>query len=288
MRLPTVFDQTDQGRHRDSAEIDASRAGLPRGLLSRPSIRHAGATIAARIKSLGCQLVDLVYPPSCLACRSAIAEHGGLCPNCWRDLRLIERPFCERLGTPFPLDLGVGTLLSPEAIANPPVYGRCRAVAQFEGPARRLVHRFKYGDRLELAGAMGRWMARSGEELLVDADVLVPVPLHRTRLVARRFNQSALLARSISALAGVPVDVDVLRRVKATAPQVGLTRTRRSLNLQGAFKVSGDVPLEGRAVVLVDDVLTSGATANAAARALLRGGARRVDVLVFALVSTGS
>ncbi len=135
---------------------------------------------------------------------------------------------------------------------------------------------------------MGRWMARSGEELLVDADVLVPVPLHRTRLVARRFNQSALLARSISALAGVPVDVDVLRRVKATAPQVGLTRTRRSLNLQGAFKVSGDVPLEGRAVVLVDDVLTSGATANAAARALLRGGARRVDVLVFALVSTGS
>ncbi len=243
----------------------------------------------AGLKGLGQGAVDLVFPPSCLACRKALGEPGGLCPTCWRGLRLIERPFCERLGTPFSLDLGVGPLLSPEAIAHPPVYGRARAVAHFEGAGRRLVHRLKYGDRLDLARSMGAWMARAGDDLLVDADILVPVPLHRTRLVARRFNQSVLLARAVSARCGVPVDVEALRRVKATPPQVGLTRTQRGFNVQGAFRVMPDaaIAVEGRAIVLVDDVMTSGATVNAAARALLRGGARRVDVLVFARVVTG-
>lgn len=201
---------------------------------------------------------------------------------------LIERPFCDRLGTPFEAEHGTDSLLSPAAIANPPVYSRARAVAHFDGPARRLVHRLKYGDRLELARAMGTWMARAGDELLTEADILVPVPLHRARLTARRFNQSVLLAQAISACCGVPIDVDVLRRVKASQPQVGLTRTQRGLNVQGAFEVAPDRdPVEGRAAVLVDDVMTSGATVNAAARALLRAGARRVDVLVFAQVVTG-
>lgn len=234
--------------------------------------------------------MDLVFPPSCLACRKAIAETDALCPACWSGMRFIERPFCERLGTPFPLDLGSEGLVSPEAVANPPVYARARAVAHFDdGPARRLVHRLKYGDRLELAKTMGAWMARAGDELLSEADVLVPVPLHRLRLIRRRFNQSALLASAISARCGVPVDVDALARLKPTPPQVGLTRSQRALNVQGAFGVEPErrLAVEGRAVVLVDDVLTSGATINAASRALLRGGARRVDVLVFARVVTG-
>ena len=203
-------------------------------------------------------------------------------------MRFIERPFCERLGTPFSSDLGDG-LISPEAIAAPPVYTRARAVARYdEGPARRLVQRLKYGDRLELAAAMGGWMARAGDELLVDADVIVPVPLHPLRLAWRRFNQSVLLADAISRRCGVPVDVDALARVKRSPPQVGMTKSQRSLNVQGAFRVVPEraIGIAGRAVVLVDDVLTSGATANAASRALLRGGARRVDVLVFARVTS--
>ena len=235
-------------------------------------------------------LVDVVFPPTCLACRKAVAGHDALCSACWAGMRLIERPFCERLGTPFAADLGDG-LVSPEAIADPPVYARARAVARYDdGPARRLVQRLKYGDRLELATAMGLWMARAGDELLVDADVLVPVPLHPLRLALRRFNQSALLARAISRGCGVPVDLDALARVKPTPPQVGLTRSQRALNVQGAFRVVEEraIGVLGRSVVLVDDVLTSGATINAASRALLRAGARRVDVLVFARVVTGT
>lgn len=273
----------------DEADCDVDRKRL---MSARVPSLGAGALrrVAALSRDLGGRAVDLVFPPSCLACRKATAEANGLCPACWRGLALIERPYCERLGTPFATDLGSDGLLSPEAIANPPVYSRARAVAHFDGPARRLVHRLKYGDRLELAQAMGAWMARAGGELLVEADALVPVPLHPRRLVARRFNQSVLLARAISARCGVPVEVGALDRVKATSPQVGLTRSQRGLNVQGAFKVAADdaLAVEGRALVLVDDVMTSGATVNAAARALLRGGARRVDVLVFARVVTGA
>jgi Predicted amidophosphoribosyltransferases len=240
----------------------------------RPGVvASIAATVRATTLRAGRSLADVVFPPACLACRKAVGHEAGLCAACWSGLRLIERPFCERLGTPFDHDLGVGTLLSPQAIAEPPVYGRARAVAQFDGPARRLVHRLKYGDRLELADAMGAWMARAGSDLLVEADLLVPIPLHRLRLAERRFNQSALLARAISRRCGVPLDLDALGRRKATPPQVGLTRSQRGLNVQGAFAVEAHKApsVEDRAIVLVDDVLTSGATANAAARALLRG-----------------
>jgi ComF family protein len=148
------------------------------------------------------------------------------------------------------------------------------------------VHSLKYGDRLDIAGTAGRWMARAGHELLKDADALVPVPLHWRRLWARRFNQSALLARAVAAASGIPVTYDALSRVKPTAQQVGLTRKERAGNVQGAFRVlpEGKAEVAGRRLILIDDVLTSGATADACARALLRAGAGNVDVLVFARV----
>ena len=241
------------------------------------------------LQPFGRIVLDVIYPPSCLACRAAIAQSDQLCPSCWTRMRFIERPYCERLGTPFAQDLGAG-IVSPQALADPPVYGRARAVAHFEdGPARHLVHRLKYGDRIELAKPMGRWMARAGAEVLVGADVLVPVPLHPKKLGARRFNQAMVLAQSISRQCGVPVSPTALSRVKVTQPQVGLSRAQRASNVQGAFRVLADAAFEvaGRRVVLVDDVLTSGATLNAAARALFRAGATSVDVLVFARVVTG-
>jgi ComF family protein len=172
-----------------------------------------------------------------------------------------------------------------EAIADPPAYGRARAVVRYDDIARDLIHRLKYGDRLDLAAAMGQWMARAGRELLDDADALVPVPLHWRRLWGRRFNQAAVLAKA-AAGSGIPVLTTALGRMRATPQQVGLSRSARAVNVQGAFVVTKDgrATICGKRLVLVDDVLTSGATVDACARALLRAGARNVDVLVFARV----
>jgi ComF family protein len=160
---------------------------------------------------------------------------------------------------------------------------------RYDDISSKLVHALKYGDRLDLAPTMGRWMANAGRELLADADAIVPVPLHWRRQWMRRFNQSALLAEIIAKASGPVVTHGALKRVKATPQQVGLGKSERAENVQGAFRVpaEGKAEVAGRKLVLIDDVLTSGATAEGCARALLRGGAASVDVLVFARVVAG-
>lgn len=227
---------------------------------------------------------DLLFPPGCPGCGRTAAAHGALCQACWKDVSFIERPYCEVLGRPFAHDLGAG-FLSAEAIANPPEFRRLRSVCLFDGTGRKLVHALKYRDHTELAPMMARWMARAGSELLADCDVIVPVPLHRWRLVSRRFNQAADLARALGRETGKPMLPDVLRRRRRTAQQVGLDRAARHANLKGAFEVTGPSKAEllGKRVLLVDDVYTTGATVSAATRVLKRAGAKQVDVLTFAM-----
>ncbi len=229
--------------------------------------------------------LDVALPPLCPACREPVGEVRGLCAACWSKLSFIAPPYCERLGIPFASDPGPG-ILSMQAIADPPAYRRARAAVRYDEIARVLVHSLKYGDRLDLAPTLGGWMARAGRTLLGEADALVPVPLHWRRLWARRFNQSSALATVISQLSGVPIAHAALRRVKSTVQQVGLTASERAINVQGAFRVPESARAEvfGRRLIVVDDVLTSGATIDACARALLRAGATQVDVLVFARV----
>jgi len=231
--------------------------------------------------------LDVALPTLCVACREPV-DGDGVCAECWAKLSFIAPPFCPRLGIPFVYDPGPD-MLSMEAISNPPAYARARAAVRYDDVARTLVHALKYQDRADLAPAMGRWMARAGRELLDDADVLVPVPLHWRRAWRRRYNQSGALARVIERQSGVKVAPEALRRIRPTEQQIGLSRPQRASNVQGAFKVAPDrqALVAGRRVVLIDDVLTSGATADACARALLRAKAASVDVLVFARVVDG-
>jgi ComF family protein len=228
--------------------------------------------------------LNIALPPLCPACRQLVGQNG-LCASCWSKLSFIAPPYCERLGIPFPYDPGPNAI-SMQAIAHPPAYHRARAAVRYDDIARTLVHALKYGDRLELAPIMGHWIARTGKELLPEADAIVPVPLHWRRLWMRRFNQSTLLAKAVSHISGIPLAETALRRVKATAQQVGLSKTERARNVQGAFGVppASKAAVAGRRLILVDDVLTSGATIDACSRALLRAGAANVDVLVFARV----
>src|SRR5579862_2632852 len=254
---------------------------LSAGIAVPGQIKRAADALRAMARAT----LDLALPPLCPACREPV-EGRGLCPACWSKLSFITRPYCERLGIPFIYDPGPG-ILSMEAIADPPAYNRARAAVRFDEISRALVHALKYGDRLDLAPMMGRWIGHAGGELLAQADALVPVPLHWRRLWARRFNQSAMLAAAVSAASGVPVAGAALKRVKATAQQVGLSRLERAANIQGAFRVPNESKpaIIGRRLVLIDDVLTSGATVEGCARALLRAGAANVDVLVFARVA---
>ncbi len=255
----------------ETAEISAS-------LRSALKVCRWAASHAAKLA------LDIALPTLCISCREPV-DGEGVCAECWSRLSFIAPPYCPRLGIPFVYDPGPD-MLSMEAIANPPAYARARAAVRYDDVARTLVHALKYQDRTDLAPAMGRWMARAGRELLDDADVLIPVPLHWRRAWRRRFNQSGALARIIERQTGVKLAAEALRRIRPTEQQIGLSRTQRASNVQGAFKVAPDrqALIAGRRVVLIDDVLTSGATADACARALLRAKAAAVDVLVFARV----
>ena len=245
------------------------------------------AAARRHLREWGARLVDLVLPPRCLSCAGTVASPAALCAACWRGLALIERPFCERLGIPFAYDHGPG-MLSADAIASPPAYGRARAAVRYEGAAVGLVQRLKYRDRVDVAPLMGRLMTAAGADILAEAEMLIPVPLHPLRLWRRRFNQAAPLCQTIAAATGLPHRPFLVRRQRRTKRQVGLSRAERTANVQGAFRVgeAQKPALRGRRVVLVDDVITTGATIEAVARTLLRAGAAQVDVLVFARVIT--
>jgi len=230
--------------------------------------------------------VDAVLPPLCLSCGAIVSEPGALCGACWEKVGFLAAPHCQACGHPFEFDAGDQSLCG-HCLREPPPWRRARAVFRYDEHSKGLILRFKHADRLEGAPAFARWMARAGAELLAECDLIVPVPLHRFRLLARRYNQAALLANALGKQTGIAVAPDVLTRTRRTESQGHMNREQRRKNVRGAFVVRQPARVAGKRVVLVDDVLTTGATLGECARVLKAAGAHSVDVLTLGRVVFG-
>ena len=254
----------------------------PLSLPGLPGAIRQGAAGALR------GMVNAVLPPQCLACDALVATPGSLCAACWKEAKFITAPHCRICGAPYAFDMGPDVVCGA-CSRTPPLFERARSVLRYDELGRRLVVGFKHGDRTHGAPTFGRWLSRAGAELIADADLVAPVPLHRLRLIRRRFNQSAMLAQAVCrapsgrALQFAP---DLLLRRRHTPSQAGLNALQRRRNVRNAFAVNPRriAQIEAKRVLLIDDVLTTGATVSECARILSRAGATAVDILTLARV----
>lgn len=239
------------------------------------------------LKSAMLGMIDHLWPPVCAACDVPVQGAGGLCPDCWDAVTFLGAPQCYACGVPFPFDAGERALCAECMRARPP-YDRARAAFVYDDASRGMILAFKHADRTDLAPALVTWLKRPAAALLPDADIICPVPLHWSRLLSRRYNQSALLSNALAADGHARSVPDLLIRKRRTGTQGGKSRAARRRNVQGVFRVRPrHVPmLRDKRVLLVDDVMTTGATVEACARALLRAGAGGVDVITIARAVT--
>ena len=236
------------------------------------------------LRNLCAAAVDLFFPPRCLLCRKSLSAAGEtyFCSTCREEFSYISGPLCAQCGIPFVSQAGVDHLCS-RCISSAPLFDQARAVGEYDGSLRTAIHRFKYDSRSLLAEPLGHLLADRGRQLLKGApyDVVLPVPLHPHRLRQRGFNQSLVLARQVGQQWGIAVEAEGLKRIRWTDSQTMLPVKERLHNVRGAFAYNGR-GVENKAVLLIDDVYTSGSTVDECARVMKRNGAKRVDVLTVA------
>lgn len=250
-----------------------------------PPANANGLSLSALLSALGRKALNAALPPHCGLCHAEVDAAATLCPDCWSRVGFIVDPVCECCGVPFDRDWGPGTLCGP-CIESHPSFDRARAATLYDDAVRSLILGLKHGDRHDLVALFASWMHRVGDTFWPTADLIVPVPLHWTRLWSRRFNQSALIAKAIGRLSDVPVLVDAITRTRRTPSQGGLGRKDRLRNVRNAFAVRQPAldRIQGKHIIVIDDVLTTGATVSQVADCLRKRGAAQIDVLTVARV----
>jgi ComF family protein len=245
------------------------------------------ASLAApRLRGLATLALDLVLPPRPLnEAAGEPVQSVGLTSAAWSRIRFIEAPCCDACGAPFDFDMGGGAICAP-CQARRPAFDHARAACLYDEHSRDLILKLKHADRTDLAGLFALWLTRAAADIITDADAVIPVPLHRWRLLKRRYNQAAEIARPLARAAGRAYWPDALIRPRPTASQAGKSGVGRRRNVAGVFAVppAWRRRVQGRRLLLIDDVLTTGATVEGCARALKAAGASRVDVAVIARV----
>lgn len=230
-------------------------------------------------------VANAIWPPQCPACGERVDSQGPLCVSCWSQVHFLGEPQCRCCGVPFEYEqLGGAECL--RCLSRRPVFRAAKSAMRYDEFSKALILRFKYGDRQDIAPVLADWMMRAGQTLMRDADLIMPVPLHWSRLFARRFNQSAVLAKRIAFLSDLTFDPISLRRIRRTPSQGAMKFRQRQRNVKGAFAIDDKSAscVKDKGIILVDDVLTTGATAESCAKMLLNSGARHVDVLTAARV----
>ncbi len=247
------------------------------------ALRHR---IPAALRALALGGLHSIFPPRCICCGNAVGTDFGLCGDCWRETGFITGLVCETCGTPLPGEADQATLCD-ECLTHPRPWDRGRAALRYNGSGRRMVLALKHGDRLDLARPLGGWMARAATPLIEPGLIVAPIPLHRLRLLKRQYNQSALLSRIVAQTHGVQHIPDLFQRIRATPSQEGRSREERQENLTDALRVNPRraAALRGQAVLIVDDVMTSGATFAAATAAAHAAGAAKVHIVALARVA---
>ena len=243
-------------------------------------------TFARGVAQVGRRALDFVLPPVCLRCRTLVADPQSLCAACWGELKFLAEPLCACCGLSFPHALGEGVKCAA-CLTRPPQFDQARAAIAYDDASRDLILPLKHADRLEAAPVFGRWMANAAADLIARADLVIPVPLHWRRLATRRYNQAAVLAHEIARKNRLPVDTASLLRPNASISQGEMPSARARLkNVARAFTVGAAQQnrIAGRRILLVDDVLTTGATLGACAKALKRAGAVSVSAVTLARV----